>query len=457
MNASLPADLDGGYLPADDLILAEQIVVGSAMGSSTRAAEDLADVVRPEHFHRPAHATIFAAIQRLADAGAPVDAVAVMAELTRTGDLARCGGADYLHDCLARSSPSAGWHARRVRDDFHRRALHAAAVRIQQATADPAFSLPEALEDARSLVDGVGTAARTDALPSMSELATSVLSDLESGTSRGVPTGISRDLDQALAGGLVPGQLVLVAARPGCGKSICVTQSAAAIAERTGAPVLLASLEMSAEEITTRLLAAEARVPLMSLLQRQVDDAGWARLAVAHSRVAAMPLRIDYAPGCTLAHLRSRLRGLARSGQPALLAVDYVQLLAAPREAQSRQEAVAANARDLKNLAGQLGIPVLAAVQLNRNSEKRTDKRPELADLRESGELEQAADVVILLHREDLYNPESPRAGEMDLMVRKNRQGPPTTVTVAFQGHYSRVRDMARVDDDMRASTRGAA
>lgn len=435
--------LDGGFAPAADLILAEQVVVGWAI-TGRREAEEIADILRPEHFWRPAHQVIYGAAIRLAESGAPVDPVAVLSEITRAGDLTAAGGAPYLHTCLARASLTAGYHARRVAEDYRRRSLNAAATAILQMTGEPGFSIEDGLARTRSLIDGISDPAAAGGLPTMGDLMIRVLGDIESGRPRGVPTGISVELDAALAGGYVAGQLILFAARPGCGKSICLAQTAAHIAQRLDGPVLLSSLEMTAEEITTRMVAAEARVSLMSLLSRQVEPGDWERIARAHERISASPLRIDYAPGCSLAHVRSRLRGLAREGGARMLAVDYLQLLAAPKGAQSRQEAVAENTRALKNLAGEYGIPVVAAVQLNRDSEKRADKRPELADLRESGELEQAADVVILLHRDDLRDRESPRAGEIDLIIAKNRQGPQTTVTAVFQGHYSRVMDMAR-------------
>jgi replicative DNA helicase len=444
--AEIAPELDGGYLPAGDIIPAEQVVVGSAI-SSRRMADELGDVVRPEHFWRPAHQVIYGAALRLAEAGQPVDPVAVLSEITRAGDLGVTGGAGYLHTCLARASAaSAGYHARRVAGDFRRRLLNVAATRIQQMTGEPGFDLESALEEARALIDGVSAPSSSARVPSMADLTTRVLDGIEKGKPRGVPAGLGADLDAALAGGYVAGQLILIAARPGAGKSIALAQTAMHVARSAGAPVLLSSLEMTDEEITTRIIAAEAKVNLMSLLTRQVSDGDWDRIARAHDRIAGSPLRIDHAPGCSLAHIRSRLRGLARDGGARMLAVDYLQLLDEPRGSESRQAAVAANTRALKNLAGELGIPVVAAVQLNRNSERRSSKRPELADLRESGELEQAADVVILLHREDMYERESPRAGEMDLIIAKNRQGPTTTVTVAFQGHYSRIVDMARLD-----------
>lgn len=299
-------------------------------------------------------------------------------------------------------------------------------------------------EAARKLADDALTVPQETALRGMAGLVADTVDALERREERGLPTGI-RDLDDAL-GGLTGGTLTLCAARPGLGKSVLLLGIAAHVAVKLGRPVLLASLEMSGEEMTLRLLSSLGRVNLHSLTTRQLLDGDWDRIARAAGKISDAPLLIDDKPGASLGDIRARLREMDRTGPAALLCVDYIQLMSAPK-AESRQAAVASIARDLKNLARERNIPVLAACQLNRGPEQRTDRRPVLADLRESGELEQAADVVILLNREDAYVRESPRAGEIDLDVAKNRQGPQCTITAAFQGHYSRVVDMAPIDD----------
>jgi replicative DNA helicase len=206
---------------------------------------------------------------------------------------------------------------------------------------------------------------------------------------------------------------------------------------------VLFSLEMGRNEITMRLLSAEARVPLSTMRTGQMNDDDWARLARRMSEVADAPLYIDDSPNMSLMEIRAKCRRLKQRNDLKFVIIDYLQLMSSPKRVENRQQEVSEMSRSLKLLAKELEVPVIALSQLNRGPEQRTDKRPLLSDLRESGSIEQDSDVVILLHREDLYERESPRAGEADLIVAKHRNGPTMTVTVAFQGHYSRFVDMA--------------
>jgi len=206
---------------------------------------------------------------------------------------------------------------------------------------------------------------------------------------------------------------------------------------------VLFSLEMARNEITMRLLSAEARVPLQTMRTGQMNDDDWARLARRMSEVADAPLFIDDSPNMAMMEIRAKCRRLKQRHDLKFVIVDYMQLMSSPRRVENRQQEVSDLSRSLKLLAKELEVPVVALSQLNRSPEQRTDKKPMLSDLRESGSIEQDSDVVILLHREDAYEKESPRAGEADLIVAKHRNGPTATVTVAFQGHYSRFVDMA--------------
>jgi replicative DNA helicase len=208
-------------------------------------------------------------------------------------------------------------------------------------------------------------------------------------------------------------------------------------------PSVMFSLEMGRNEITMRLLAAEARVPMHVMRTGQMSDDDWARLARRMSEVADAPLFIDDSPNMSLMEIRAKCRRLKQRHDLKLVIIDYLQLMSSPRRVENRQQEVSEMSRSLKLLAKELDVPVVALSQLNRGPEQRQDKKPMLSDLRESGSIEQDADVVILLHREDAYERESPRAGEADLIVAKHRNGPTATVTVAFQGHYSRFVDMA--------------
>jgi replicative DNA helicase len=207
-------------------------------------------------------------------------------------------------------------------------------------------------------------------------------------------------------------------------------------------PSAIFSLEMSKTEITMRLLSAEARVPLHHMRSGTMTDDDWARLARRMGEVAEAPLYIDDSPNLTMMEIRSKARRLRQRNDLQLIVIDYLQLMSGNKKAESRQQEVSELSRSLKLLAKELEIPVIAMSQLNRGAEARTDKKPQISDLRESGSIEQDADVVILLHREDAYEKESPRAGEADFIVAKHRNGPTATITVAFQGHYSRFVDM---------------
>jgi replicative DNA helicase len=220
---------------------------------------------------------------------------------------------------------------------------------------------------------------------------------------------------------------------------------ARAASVKAGLTSVIFSLEMSRNEITMRLLSAEARVPLHSMRTGQMGEEDWTRLARRMSEVVDAPMFIDDSPNMSMMEIRAKCRRLKQRHDLRLVIIDYLQLMSSPKRVENRQQEVSDMSRSLKLLAKELEVPVVAVAQLNRGPEQRSDKRPLLADLRESGSIEQDSDVVILLHREDAYEPESPRAGEADFIVAKHRNGPTATVTVAFQGHYSRFTDMARI------------
>jgi replicative DNA helicase len=214
---------------------------------------------------------------------------------------------------------------------------------------------------------------------------------------------------------------------------------------KAGLTSVIFSLEMSRNEITMRLLSAEARVPLQSMRTGLMSEDDWTKLARRMSEVVDAPMFIDDSPNMSMMEIRAKCRRLKQRHDLRLVIIDYLQLMTSARRVENRQQEVSELSRSLKLLAKELDVPVVAVAQLNRGPEQRTDKRPLLADLRESGSIEQDSDVVILLHREDAYEKESPRAGEADFIVAKHRNGPTATVTVAFQGHYSRFTDMARI------------
>jgi replicative DNA helicase len=256
----------------------------------------------------------------------------------------------------------------------------------------------------------------------------------------GVPTGYS-DFDR-LTNGLHGGQMIVVAARPAVGKSVLGINVAAHAAIHHDMAAVIFSLEMSRNEIVMRMLAAEARVPLTKMRSGNMDDGDWQKLAATMGKVSDAPLFIDDSPNMSLMEIRAKCRRLKQKHDLKLVVIDYLQLMSSGKRVESRQQEVSEFSRSLKLLAKELEVPVIAISQLNRGAEQRSDKKPQMSDLRESGSIEQDADVVILLHREDAYEKESPRAGEADFIVAKHRNGPTDVITVAFQGHYQRFVDM---------------
>jgi replicative DNA helicase len=280
----------------------------------------------------------------------------------------------------------------------------------------------------------------------LSEIMPQTLSEIEAIEGRGgqlvgVPTGFQQ-LDD-ITHGLHAGQLIIVAARPAIGKSTLGLDLARSASIKHNLTSAIFSLEMSRNEIVMRLLSAEAQVGLNHMRAGTLSDADWGRLANKMGQVNDAPLFIDDSPNMTMMEIRAKARRLKQRFDLKLLIIDYLQLMSSGRKVESRQVEVSEFSRSLKLLAKELEIPVIAISQLNRGPEQRQDKRPMLSDLRESGSLEQDADMVVLLHREDVYERESPRAGEADFILAKHRNGPTGTVTVAFQGHYSRFVDMA--------------
>lgn len=437
-------DVIPNFSPPEHIIQSELAVAGAA-SSAAKQAELLGDIVRPEHFRKQAAGIIFAAALALAERGGAVDPVAVLAELTRSGDLRAVGGnGDFLHDCLAAWSavPDAAPHAGAVREDYARRDTAASLTTALDYLTSPTFDPEDGFDRVRSLVDGaLNPAQARDVLPTMAEVFDEVVDDLDSEGPRGIPTPWI-DLNEVI-GGLMAGEMITVAGRTGSGKSLGLLGIAAHAAIRLGVPSLIASMEMTRTEVMTRLIAAEGSIPLHILLHRRLDTEHWDRVQRVRERISSSPLLIDDSPDISLAHLRSRLRGMSRTAAAGLLCVDYIGLLTSPDRAENRQNEVAAFSRGLKRIAGEFRIPVVVAAQLNRLPEHRGDKRPQASDLRESGSIENDSSVVVLMHRPDLTDTESPRVGEIDFIVDKNRHGPRCTVTQAFQGHYARVVDMA--------------
>lgn len=429
-----------GWAPSQAVIAAEQSVVGAAIQNRDNV-EAAADFVRPQHFHIPAHRVVFGAALELAEAGKPVDPAAVLNALAASGDLARIGANAgpalavlIEHACVG---PSVPYHAKIVKADANRRALVEAGQRIQQLGSRPGYDDEADPDIARKILEDALSEVSDRPLMTAADLVGPTMDDLadKSVEQAGIKTGYA-DLDDILPG-MRPGQLIVVGGRPGLGKTTIGLDIARHVAVRQGVPALFVSLEMSHTEVMHRLIAAEARVDLHRMQTKDLSDDDYVRMAKGVPRIAEGHLAIDDTPEASLSHIRTRLRGMARTAPARLVVVDYLQLMA-PGKAENRQQQVADLSRGLKLIAREFEVPVMVLAQLNRGSEHRQDKRPQLSDLRESGAIEQDADVVLLLHREAAADPESKHAGTVEVIVAKQRQGRTGTVTLGWQGHYGR-------------------
>jgi replicative DNA helicase len=444
-------DDDGGRTPPQALE-AEQAVLGSMM-LDPQAIADAVEIIAADDFYRPAHTTLFGVMLDLYVNGQPVDPITVFEECTQRSIVNKIGTASYLHSLIAAvpTAANCAYYARIVRDKGVLRRMIAAGTRIVQMgyganDADQGIDADGLMTSAQGLLADAAQRQQSSDIVRLDQVIDSSMEEIEAIGSRlshgvvGVPTGFN-ELDDVIHG-LHPGQLVIVAGRPGLGKSTLATDFMRSASIRCGMPSVIFSLEMSRTEIVMRLFSAEARVPLENIRGGRMSDENWHRLATRLGEIVDAPLYIDDSPMTTPVEMRTKCRRLKATVDIRLIVVDYVQLMTSGRRAENRQQEVSEMTRQLKLLAKELGVPVVALAQLNRNPETRGDKRPILSDLRESGSLEQDADVVILLHREDYYDKESPRAGEADLIVAKQRNGPTRTVPVVFQGHYSRFMDM---------------
>ncbi|AWB82829.1 replicative DNA helicase [Corynebacterium yudongzhengii] len=428
---------------------AEQGVLGSMLLSPNTVMEVL-DELSPEDFYYPSHQLIYQAMLDMYAAGTDIDPVLVNGHLDRMQQLERAGGAPYLHTLMSGvpTAANARYYAEIVAEKAVLRRLVDAGTRVVQwgyagtegaeieAVIDRAqqevfaVAQKQTTEDYRSLEDLVG--------PTVDELS---IIQRDGGLDSGVPTGFT-DLDR-LTNGLHAGQMIIVAARPGVGKSTMALDFMRSCSINHGKTSIIFSLEMSASEIVMRLLSAETEVKLADMRAGRMEHADWEKLTNRLGAIQEAPLYIDDSPNLTMMEIRSKARRLKQQAGLDLIVLDYLQLMSSGKQVESRQQEVSEFSRQLKLLAKELEVPLVAISQLNRGPEARTDKKPQLADLRESGSLEQDADMVMLLYRPDSQDRDNERAGEADIIVAKHRGGPIDTVPVAHQLHYSRFVNMA--------------
>jgi replicative DNA helicase len=426
---------------------AEQSVLG-AMMLSPEAVADVVELIEPDDFYRSAHGRIYAALRSLFARGEPVDVITSVDALRRDGALEEVGGALYIRDLVDQTPTPAGasHYAKIVADAALRRRLISAAADIMDLAYRSGDDADVVADHAEQRVYDVARREDRDDTAILRDLLDQAMADLESIQNResaytGIATGF-HDLDN-LTSGLQPGNLVVIAARPGVGKSSLAINVARNVAVG-GNSVAVFSLEMSRFEIGMRLLCAEAKVPWDRIRNKRVGPSDWTGVVQAAEILHDAPLHIVDAGNVNIVDIRAKARRM-RSGRQGLdmIIVDYLQLMTSPsaRRPDNRQQEVAEISRQLKLLAKELQIPVVALSQLNRNPEARADKRPQLSDLRESGAIEQDSDVVMFIHRDDI-DPEKKRDAE--LIVAKHRNGPTGSIHLNFEPSLTQFRNAAR-------------
>ena len=428
---------------------AEMSVLGGMMLSKDAIA-DVIEILRSTDFYRPAHASVYDVVVELFGRGVPADAVTVGAELKRKGELERIGGLPYLHTLVATvpTAANAAYYAGIVREQAQLRSLVEVGTRIVQLgyTTDGA-DVEGLVNLAQSEVFAVSEQRNSTDYVTLEQVVPELYEELERNANRdggldGVPTGFS-ELDAKL-NGLRAGQMIIIAARPGGGKSTLAMDICRSCAVHNNKAAAYFSLEMNRTELSMRLLAAESRVFLDRMIKGELETRDWQEIARTLDKISQAPLIVDDSPNMTMGEIRAKSRRMKQQFDIQLIVIDYLQLLTSGgKSVESRQQEVSEFSRSIKLLAKELEIPIVAVAQLNRDSEKRNDKRPQVADLRESGSLEQDADVVLLIHREDMFNENTEKQGMADIIIGKQRSGPTGIVELAFQGHFSRFAEVA--------------
>jgi replicative DNA helicase len=434
-------------LPPQDLA-AEQAVLGGMLLSKDAIA-DVNEVLKPADYYRPAHQVIHGAIVDLFTRGEPADPITVAGELTKRGELARVGGPGYLHTLagLVPTAANAEYYAEIVHERAVLRRLVDAGTRIAGMGYAADGDVDEIVNAAQAEIHAVAGQRASEKCEPLADIMEGALDDIEeaapsSPLNKGIPTGFA-DLD-TLLGGLRPGTLTVIASRPAVGRTTLISDFVRTAAIHNNLPTVVFTVEETRNDFVLRLTSAEARVALHHLRNGRMTDEDWTRTARRMPDITNAPLFIDAPPRLTTAQIAEKSRGLAKSHDLKLIAVDGLQSIRPEKRSDLREREVGDIVRDLKALARELDVPLVVTAHLNRGPEQRTDRKPRIDELRESGAITFEADTIILLHREDAYEKESPRAGEADFLVAKNRHGQTATLTVAFQGHYGRFVDMTR-------------
>jgi replicative DNA helicase len=429
-------------------IEAEAAVLGGLLIDNT-AWDRVGDILRPADFYRAEHRFIFECITRLIDQARPADVVTVFEALQSLGRAEEAGGLPYLN-ALATETPSAA-NIRRYGEIVRDRAVLRQLISVSDDIATAALN-PEGretrqiLDEAESKIFHIGEegARGANGILPFDQIIKKVVKQVDElarnpnpSDVTGVPSGFI-DLDQKTAG-MHPGDLIIVAGRPSMGKTSFALNIGEHVAIDQGLPIAVFSMEMGAEQLALRMLCSVGRIDAQRIRTGRLHEEDWDRMTHAVQRMNGVQVHIDEAPGLNPLELRSRARRLHRqSGGLGLIIVDYIQLMSGTSTNENRTTEISEITRSLKGLAKELGCPVIALSQLNRTVEQRTDKRPVMSDLRESGAIEQDADVILFIYRDEVYRPDSPDKGVAEIIIGKQRNGPIGTVRLTFLGQFTK-------------------
>lgn len=426
---------------------AEQSVLGAIL-LDEQALAPAVEILTEEDFLSVKHKAIWGAMIRLSDRGEPIDMVTMTRDLELAGQLEKAGGAAYLAELInvVPSAANIGTHCKLVREHRQYRELEALGRDVAYQASLRNATTQDLLDLIEQRVFGIAHGQTVKGFVKLADVLKSSLAQIQERAARGtaitgVPTGFAT-LDN-LTAGWQPSDLIVIAARPGMGKTALAMQCAVAGAKATGKPAVVFSLEMSQEQLATRLLCEEATINSHRVKTGRLTREDWWRLAKTAGEMEGVNLWINDSPAMTFSRLRSAARRFANQHGLSLLVLDYLQLLPSPPGFENRQQGIAEISRGLKMLAKELNVPILALSQLNRQVEGRMDRRPMLADLRESGAIEQDADLILFLYRDEVYDPDSEDKGTAEVLIRKHRNGPVGDSRLAFMADYAKFGDLA--------------
>jgi replicative DNA helicase len=446
--------LDALKLPPHS-VEAEQSVLGGLL-LENEALDKIADILSARDFYRYDHKLIFGHITKLIEDNKPADIVTVAESLESTAELSSVGGIAYL-GALAQNTPTAA-NIRRYAEIVHERAVMRKLVEIGSGIAESAYNpqgrdAQQLLDEAEAKIFQIAEGGKRSTqgfqdikvlLPQVADRIDYLYQRENQGDVTGVSTGFS-DLDERTSG-FQPGDLIIVAGRPSMGKTAFSLNIAENVALDSKKPVAVFSMEMGATQLATRMIGSVGRLDQHRMRNGNLEDEDWVRLTTALGKLNDAPIFIDEGAGLSSFDVRARARRLHRQcGELGLIVVDYLQLMtgAAGRQSENRATEISEISRSLKSLAKELNVPVVALSQLNRGLEQRPDKRPVMSDLRESGAIEQDADVILFIYRDEVYNPDSPDKGTAEIIIAKQRNGPIGRVRLTFIGQHTRFENFA--------------